>query len=68
VNTILDVIKPIGYAPLNDQEAAFTGQQQSSSITTLDAYLKEAGYQHTTAYQVHWKLDKWFPSDTSKSS
>lgn len=68
VKAILDVIKPIGYTPVNDEAAAFSGQQQNPSITTLDAYLKEEAYQHTTAYLAHWGLDKWFPSGTSKSS
>jgi Lipase (class 3) len=50
VKLILRFIEPIGYTPLNGEAATFSGPQQNPSITTLEAYLKEAGWQHVTAY------------------
>jgi hypothetical protein len=52
VKAVLDVVGGIGYTPVNDEDATFAGKQQNSSITTLDAYNTEAGYQHVDAYQV----------------
>jgi len=59
VDVILPVIEPIGYTPLNDEGSTFTGQQQNPSITTLEAYLKEAAYQHTIAYLIWAGQQDW---------
>jgi hypothetical protein len=52
VNDLVNGIGSIGYTPLNSQGPTFTGQQQNPNITTIEAYLEEAKYQHTTAYSV----------------
>jgi hypothetical protein len=50
VNLLVAGIGGIGYTPLNNQPATFSGPQQNPKITTIDAYFNEAVWQHTTAY------------------
>ena len=59
VNLILKGIGSIGYAPLNNEPATFTGALKNSPVTTLGEYLKEAAYQHTKAYSVWAGQDSW---------
>jgi hypothetical protein len=50
VNLLVAGIGGIGYTPLNNQPATFSGPQQNPKIITIDAYFNEAVWQHTTAY------------------
>jgi hypothetical protein len=59
VDVILPVIEHIGYTPLNDEAATFTGKQQNPTVTTIEQYMKELAYQHTTAYSVWAGINTW---------
>lgn len=59
VDATLAVIGPIGYTPLNNEAATFTGKQQNPNITTIEQYMNEVAYQHTTAYSVWAGQDAW---------
>ncbi len=50
VNFIVPHIESIGYTPLNNQAATFSGPRQNPNITTFEQYMTEAKWQHTTAY------------------
>jgi lipase (class 3) len=59
VNEILGTIGATGYTPLNAEGPTFTGTQQNPNITTIQAYLTEAVYQHVNAYAIWAGVQNW---------
>ena len=57
VNGLVAAVQPRDYAPLNDAQPAFSGQQAPTAPASFPVFLAEAAYQHITAYVDGFGID-----------